>query len=205
MNECSDMKFSLPQLGPDGDYPYRGLTPVRVTQLPNVPCLLQLHKRSPKQILENKSFNASFLKTLTTNSKEFEFSVDLDDLSLIEEEIQMKLFYLSVIELLSQGFSMEDCQMYHEMEKYRSSLAHLQIQEQTMWSEISGLEVKLQAARLLLRSRREINVDSLNYCAYGLGERPRIQETKTQFYFGGHQTSRLKILDNRQMAKLISE
>ena len=200
MNECRDMKFSLPQLGPDGDYPYRGLTPVRVTQLPNVPCLLQLHKRSPKEILENKSANIGFMTDATFTSKEIE--IDFDDLSMVEEEIQMKLFYLSVIELLSQGFSMEDCQMYHEMEKYRSSLAHLQIQEQTMWSEISGLEVKLQAARLLLRSRREINVDSLNYCAYGLGQRPRIQETKTQFYFGGHQTSRLNTMYFRWTDKI---
>ena len=101
-NEVSDSKsdwFSPPRPGPDGDYPYRGLTPVRVTQLPNVPCPLQLHKRSPQQILEKKSQNVCFIKASSSSGNSQ--TTPEEDLTLIEEEIRMKLFYLEkVIEIM---------------------------------------------------------------------------------------------------------
>ena len=157
LNQSNLPKYKRNKFGPDGKFPYRGLTPVRVTQLPEVPCPLQLHKRSPKEILENKSVNIGFMTADTFTSKEIE--IDFDDLSMVEEEIQMKLLYLGLIDLLSQGFSMEECQMYYEIEKYRSSLAHLQIHLSII------IELKLQLVRLLIRSRREIHIESLNYYA----------------------------------------
>ena len=123
LNQSNLPKYRRNKFGPDGKYPYRGLTSVRVTQLPEVPCPLQLHKRSPKEILENKSVNIAFMTAASITSKEIEIDVRVDDLSMVEEEIQMKFLFLGLIDLLSQGFSMEECQMFSEIEKYRSSLA----------------------------------------------------------------------------------
>ena len=159
LNQSNLPKYKRNKFGPDGKYPYRGLTSVRVTQLPEVPCPLQLHKRSPKEILENKSVNIAFMTGSTTVSKDIRIDVWVNELSMVEEEIQMKLLYLGLIDLLSHGFSMEECQMFYEIEKYRSSLAHLQIHLSII------IELKLQLVRLLIRSRREIHIESLNYYA----------------------------------------
>ena len=87
------------------DVPYRGLTPVRISRLQDTPIPLQLQRRSPRQILEQK---AKVRTTPTTKDAKNKIgSADESSIFDTDEEIRMKLHYLNIIDALIQGVSLE--------------------------------------------------------------------------------------------------
>ena len=94
------------------DVPYRGLTPVRIGQLQDTPIRLQLQRRSPREILEQKAKIKTTIPTTREGvklTKSAKTHTD-DGCSILdtEEEVLMKLYYLNIIDALIQGVSLDN-------------------------------------------------------------------------------------------------
>jgi len=100
-DESSESPGSSPE-GGSSLYSFRGLRRVKVFSSPEIPFALKFHNRSPTEILQNKvqkpQQGGSFSGTLNTEGS----------LGLIEKEIHMKLFYISVINSLKKENSFSD-------------------------------------------------------------------------------------------------
>ena len=140
---------------------FRGLTPVRMGRLADVPIQLSLQRRSPKEILQQKAKLVHTSKASTSDA-----NIDKRDnpVEIIEEEIKTKLYYLEIIHTLKQEriVQNQDDERQKELEELRKTLQETRSKEDLLWQEVKFQEKSLERARLMLQlqlqSRRRTQV-----------------------------------------------
>ena len=129
------LRIQLPSLV-KGAQVFRGLSPVSVNKLPEVPIQLKIMKRSPKDILQNKQNLVSAVKS-SAFQKPFDeilqlpqnsvsapqstkcknsFDVNSDFLQKVEEEITSKLAILEILDFGNKGFDLTQLHTVKELE-----------------------------------------------------------------------------------------
>ena len=143
---------------------FRGLTPVRMGRLADVPIQLSLQRRSPKEILQQK---AKLVRVHTNKaSTTSDANIDKRDnpVEIIEEEIKTKLYYLEIIHTLKQERIVrnQDDERLKDLEELRKTLQETRSKEDLLWQEVKFQEKSLERARLMLQlqlqSRRRTQV-----------------------------------------------
>lgn len=140
---------------------FRGLTPVRMGRLADVPIQLSLQRRSPKEILQQKAKLVHISKASTSDA-----NIDKRDnpVEIIEEEIKTKLYYLEIIHTLKQEriVQNQDDERLKDLEELRKTLQETRSKEDLLWQEVKFQEKSLERARLMLQlqlqSRRRTQV-----------------------------------------------
>jgi len=180
---------------------FRGLTPVRMGRLADVPIQLSLQRRSPKEILQQKA------KLVHTNKASTITSIDVNignrdiPVEIIEEEIKTKLYYLEIIHTLKQEriVQNQDDERQKDLEELRKTLQETRSKEDLLWQEVKFQEKSLERARLMLQLQ--------------LQSRRRTQATNSMFLKkpypsngGDHprHLNRFLVLDRNQMSKLLN-
>ena len=159
---------------------FRGLTPVRMGRLADVPIQLSLQRRSPKEILQQKAKLVHTSKASTSDA-----NIDKRDnpVEIIEEEIKTKLYYLEIIHTLKQEriVQNQDDERLKDLEELRKTLQETRSKEERLWQEVEFLEKSLERARLILQlqfgkrtqvwdldtcSSKSLYVASSGFCSY---------------------------------------
>ena len=143
---------------------FRGLTPVRMGRLADVPIQLSLQRRSPKEILQQKAKLVHTNKASTSTSNDVNIGNRDIPVEIIEEEIKTKLYYLEIIHTLKQECIVrnQDDERLKELEELRKTLKETRSKEELLWQEVKFQEMSLEKARLTLKlqfqSRRRTQV-----------------------------------------------
>ena len=143
---------------------FRGLTPVRMGRLADVPIQLSLQRRSPKEILQQKAKLVHTNKASTTTSIDVNIGNRDIPVEIIEEEIKTKLYYLEIIHTLKQKRIVrnQDDERLKDLEELRKTLQETRSKEDLLWQEVKFQEKSLERARLMLQlqlqSRRRTQV-----------------------------------------------
>ena len=149
---------------------FRGLTPVRMGRLADVPIQLSLQRRSPKEILQQKAKLVHTNKASTTSDANI---VKRDNpVEIIEEEIKTKLYYLEIIHTLKQERIVrnQDDERLKDLEELRKTLQETRSKEERLWQEVEFLEKSLERARLMLQLQfgKRTQVCDLDTCSKSL-------------------------------------
>ena len=144
---------------------FRGLTPVRMGRLADVPIQLRLQRRSPKEILQQKAKLVHTNRASTSTSNDVNIgNIDIP-VEIVEEEIKTKLYYLEIIHTLKQVCivrNQDDEERLKEFEELRKTLKETRSKEERLWEEVKFQEMSLEKARLTLKlqfqSRRRTQV-----------------------------------------------
>ena len=143
---------------------FRGLTPVRMGRLADVPIQLRLQRRSPKEILQQKAKLVHTNRASTSTSNDVNIgNIDIP-VEIVEEEIKTKLYYLEIIHTLKQECIVrnQDDERLKELEELRNTLKETRSKEERLWEEVKFQEMSLEKARLTLQlqlqSRRRTQV-----------------------------------------------
>ena len=143
---------------------FRGLTPVRMGRLADVPIQLSLQRRSPKEILLQKAKLVNTNRASTSTSSDVNIGNRDIPVEIIEEEIKTKLYYLGIIHTLKQECIVrnQDDERLKELEELRNTLKETRSKEERLWEEVKFQEMSLEKARLTLQlqfqSRRRTQV-----------------------------------------------
>ena len=144
------------------DVPYRGLTPVRITRLQDTPIPLQLQRRSPRQIIEQK---AKVRTTPTTkDAKKKISSADESSIFDTDEEIRMKLHYLNIIDALIQGVSLENLSHFNELKELKRLLAEASVKEDNIRVEALRQEERFWRQKAMVEAKRHIDAEDEELC-----------------------------------------
>ena len=133
---------------------FRGLTPVRMGRLADVPIQLSLQRRSPKEILRQK---AKLVHTNKASTSDADVDKRYIPDVIIEEEIKTKLYYLQIIHTLKQEHIVrdQDNQRLKDLEELRKILQETRSKEELLWQEVEFQEKSLERARLMLQLQFE--------------------------------------------------
>ena len=105
MAHTSKHEHDISSIIPDSidDVPYRGLTPIRINCLQDIPIRLQLQRRSPRQILEQKAKVRTTIPSKKDVKNQPSKIRTANECSIFDadEEIRVKLHYLNIIDALS--------------------------------------------------------------------------------------------------------
>ena len=185
------------------DVPYRGLTPVRIGQLQDTPIPLQLQRRSPREILEQKAKIRTTIPKTQDGIKCSRTASD-DGCSLIldtHEEVLAKLRYLNIIDALSKGFSLDDINYFDEVKEAKRLMAEAIMKEDNLKTEASQYEESFWRQQAILEAKIHIHAEDEEFCR---GQLIRIWSARASS-IPRHSTSRrLRKLDSYQMSKLIT-
>ena len=145
---CVNSKAKVPDCSPGPAF--RGLTPVRMGRLADVPIQLRLQRRSPKEILQQKAKLVHTNKASTSDA-----NVDKRDIpdEIIKEEIKTKLYYLEIIHTLKQECIVrnQDDERLKDLEELRKTLQETRSKEERLWQEGKFQEMAVEKARLTLQ------------------------------------------------------
>ena len=145
---------------------FRGLTPVRMGRLADVPIQLSLQRRSPKEILQQK---AKLVHTNKASTSDANIDKRDDPVEIIEEEIKTKLYYLEIIHTLKQERIVrnQDDERLKDLEELRKTLQETRSKEERLWQEVEFLEKSLERARLMLQLQfgKRTQVCDLDTCS----------------------------------------
>ena len=181
------------------DVPYRGLTPVRITRLQDTPIPLQLQRRSPRQIIEQK---AKVRTTPTTkDAKKKISSADESSIFDTDEEIRMKLHYLNIIDALIQGVSLENLSHFNELKELKRLLAEASVKEDNVRVEALRQEERFWRQKAMVEAKRHIDAEDEELCRSQLIMMRSVRGASV------HRPSapwRLRKLDSYQMSKLLT-
>ena len=182
------------------DVPYRGLTPVRISRLQDTPIPLQLQRRSPRQILEQKAKS----KTTIPTTKDKDADIGSDGESTIfdtDEEVRMKLHYLNIIDALIQGVSLENLSYFNELKELKRLLAEASVKEDNVKVEAMRQEERFWRQKAKLEAKRHIHAEDEEFCRSQMIMMWSVRGSSV------HRPSyprRLRKLDSHQMSKLIT-
>ena len=188
------------------DFPYRGLTPVRVNQLQDTPYGLQIQKRSPREILEKKAENKrSFghLLHVTKDGRKLSKSKRKEDCfkSDTEEEILLKLHYLNTIHALNQGASLEDLDPLNDMKASRLLYAKTSLKENILQIEASHIEETFLREKSMLEAKIHMHAEDEEMWRSQL---LMMWSVRSPSMTMRNMSTRLRKLDGFQMSKLMS-
>ena len=132
---------------------FRGLTPVRMGRLADVPIQLSLQRRSPKEILQQKAKLVHTNKASTSTSNDVNIGNRDTPIEIIEKEIKTKLYYLEIIDTLKQERIVrnQDDERLRDLEELRKTLLETRSKEERLWQEVEFQEKSLERARLMLQ------------------------------------------------------
>ena len=133
---------------------FRGLTPVRMGRLADVPIQLSLQRRSPKEILQQKAKLVHSNKASTSTSNDVNIGNNRDiPVEIVEEEIKTKLYYLEIIHTLKQECIVrnQDDERLKDLEELRKTLQETRSKEERLWQEVKFQEMAVEKARLTLQ------------------------------------------------------
>ena len=143
---------------------FRGLTPVRMGRLADVPIQLSLQRRSPKEILQQKAKLVHTNRASTSTSNDVNIgNIDIP-VEIVEEEIKTKLYYLEIIHTLKQECIVrnQDDERLKDLEELRKTLQETRSKEERLWQEGKFQEMAVEKARftlqLQLQSRKRTQV-----------------------------------------------
>ena len=184
------------------DVPYRGLTPVRIGQLQDTPIRLQLQKRSPREILEQKAKIKTTIPTTQEGMKLPRTYTD-DGCSIIdtEEEVLMKLHYINIINALIQGVSLDNIIHFNEIKESKRLMAELNMKEYNLELRSSLHEASFWRQKTMLEAMRHIHAEDEELCK---GQAIRMWSARASSVSGPSTSRRLRKLDNHQMSNLIT-
>ena len=137
---------------------FRGLTPVRMGRLADVPIQLSLQRRSPKEILKQKAKLVHHTnKASTSTSNDVNIGNRDTPIEIIEKEIKTKLYYLEIIDTLKQERIVrnQDDERLRDLEELRKTLLETRSKEERLWQEVEFQEKSLERARLMLQLQFE--------------------------------------------------
>ena len=136
---------------------FRGLTPVRMGRLADVPIQLSLQRRSPKEILQQKAKLVHTNKASTSTSNDVNIGNRDTPIEIIEKEIKTKLYYLEIIDTLKQERIVrnQDDERLRDLEELRKTLLETRSKEERLWQEVKFQEKSLERARLMLQLQFE--------------------------------------------------
>ena len=136
---------------------FRGLTPVRMGRLADVPIQLSLQRRSPKEILQQKAKLVHTNKASTSTSNDVNIGNRDTPIEIIEKEIKTKLYYLEIIDTLKQERIVrnQDDERLRDLEELRKTLLETRSKEERLWQEVEFQEKSLERARLMLQLQFE--------------------------------------------------
>ena len=132
---------------------FRGLTPVRMGRLADVPIQLRLQRRSPKEILQQKAKLVHTNRASTSTSNDVNIgNIDIP-VEIVEEEIKTKLYYLEIIHTLKQECIVrnQDDERLKDLEELRKTLQETRSKEERLWQEVKFQEMAVEKARLTLQ------------------------------------------------------
>ena len=182
------------------DVPYRGLTPVRVSRLQDTPIPLQLQRRSPRHILEQKAKS----KTTIPTTKDKDADIGSDGESTIfdtDEEVRMKLHYLNIIDALTQGVSLTNLSHFNELKELKRLSAEASVKEDNIRVEALRQEERFWRQKAMLEAKRHIHAEDEEFCRSQLIMMWSMRGSSV------HRPSapgRLRKIDSHQMSKLIT-
>ena len=163
-SNCVNSKAKVADCSPGPGPAFRGLTPVRMGRLADVPIQLRLQRRSPKEILQQKAKLVHTNRASTSTSNDVNIgNIDIP-VEIVEEEIKTKLYYLEIIHTLKQECIVrnQDDERLKELEELRKTLKETRSKEERLWEEVKFQEMSLEKARLTLKlqfqSRRRTQV-----------------------------------------------
>ena len=187
------------------DVPYRGLTPVRIGQLQDTPIRLQLLKRSPREILDQKAKIKTTIPTTREGRKLAKSSKTLTDdgCSILdtEEEVLMKLYYLNIIDALIQGVSLDNILHFNEIKESKRLMAELNMKEGNLEIRASRYEESFWRQKAMLEAKRHIYAEDEDLCK---GQAVRMSSARALSVPRPSTSRKLRKLDNHQMSKLIT-
>ena len=187
------------------DVPYRGLTPLRIGQLQDTPIRLQLQRRSPREILEQK---AKIKTTIPTTREGMKLTKSAkthtdDGCSILdtEEEVLMKLYYLNIIDALIQGVSLDNILHFNEIKESKRLMVELNMKEDNLEIRASRYEESFWHQKAMLEAKRHIHAEDEELYK---GQAVRMLSARASSVPGPSKSRRLRKLDNHQMSKLIN-
>ena len=184
------------------DVPYRGLTPVRIGQLQDTPIPLQLQRRSPREILEQKAKIKTTIHTTQDGNKCSRTATD-DGCSILDthEEVLVKLHYLNIIDALSQGVSLDNISHFDEVKESKRMMAEAIMKEDNLKTRASQHEESFWRQQAILEAKIHIHAEDEELCR---GQLIRIWSARSSNVPRPSTSRRLRKLDSHQMAKLIT-
>ena len=187
------------------DVPYRGLTPVRIGQLQDTPIRLQLQRRSPREILEQKAKIKTTIPTTREGvklTKSAKTHTD-DGCSILdtEEEVLMKLYYLNIIDALIQGVSLDNILHFNEIKESKRLMVELNMKEDNLEIRASRYEENFWHQKAMLEAKRHIHAEDEELYK---GQAVRMLSARAPSAPGPRKSRRFRKLDNHQMSKLIN-
>ena len=205
MAHTSKHENDISSIIPDNidDVPYRGLTPVRINHLQDTPIRLQLQRRSPRQILEQKAKVKTTIPTKKDAKNPPSKIGSADECSIFDtdKEVRMKLHYLNIIDALIQGVSLENLSHFNELKELKRLLAEASVKEDNVKVEALRQEERFWRQKAMLEAKRHIHAEDEELC------RSQLIMMWSVRSFSSHRPSaprRLRKLDSHQMSKLIS-
>ena len=206
---CADLNMNY--ISKDGDIespvhiddvPYRGLTPVKIGQLQDTPIPLQLQRRSPREILEQKAKIRTTIPKTQDGIKCSRTATD-DGCSIPDthEEVLAKLHYLNIIDALSKGFSLDDINYFDEVKDSKRLMAEAIMKEDNLKTKASQLEESFWRQQAILEAKIHIHSEDEELCR---GQLIRIWSARASIIPRHSTSGRLRKLDSHQMSKLIA-
>ena len=193
---------SISRLVLTDNVPYRGLTPVRIGQLQDTPIPLQLQRRSPREILEQKAKIKTTIHTTQDGIKCSRTATD-DERSILDthEEVLVKLHYLNIIDALSQGVSLDNISHFDEVKESKRMMAEAIMKEDNLKTRASQHEESFWRQQAILEAKIHIHAEDEELCR---GQLIRIWSARSSNVPRPSTSRRLRKLDSHQMAKLIT-
>jgi len=192
---------------------FRGLNPVSVNKLPEVPIQLKIMKRSPKDILQNKQNLVSAAKssafqkpfdeihqlpqnsisapqsTMCKNSSD----VNSDFLQKVEEEITLKLAHLEIIDFGNKGFDLTQLHTVKELEALKYLLYVNRSKELMLMENITSCQEKLLNT---FNAETTPSRELIDNESFSEAQQKRIDHKATRY-------NKLKSLNRSKLAKLL--